>query len=178
MRPSRDDVQAMVIALFTLNTGLDRVRRRSKGASTLSLLQVLSNRDGSRPSEIAAQLQVHPSMVTRQLQELEDAGYVEVTVNPADARSFLVTLTPAGDAEQQRLRQTGLDRCALFVADWQPEEVRTLTSLLEKLEHSKAAVGSHERQTVGDRRPDRARQRPGLARLARAAATREADEQQ
>jgi DNA-binding MarR family transcriptional regulator len=161
--PSRDDVQAMVIALVTLNAGLDRARRRSKGASTLSLLEVLSGRDGTRPSEIAARLQVHPSLVTRQLQELEGAGYVEVTVNPADARSFLVRLTPAGDAEQRRLRQIGLDRFALFVADWEPEDVRTLTSLLEKLEHSKAVVGSRERQPARDRRPDRARQRLGRA---------------
>lgn len=178
MPPGRDDVQAMVVALFTLTAGLDRARRRSKGAGTLSLLQVLSPRDGTRPSEIAALLQVHPSLVTRQLQELEDAGYVEVTTNPADARSFLARLTRAGSAEQQRLRQIGLDRFALFVADWKPEEVRTLASLLEKLEHSKAAVAIREQQTTRQRRPDRARQRPGHTRLARAATTAEPTEPQ
>ncbi len=150
----------MVTALFTLNAGLDRARRRSKGASTLSLLQVLSNRHGIRPSEIAALLQVHPSMVTRQLQELEDAGYVDIAANPADARSFLVRLTQAGEAEQQHLRQIGLDRFALFVDEWEPEDVRTLTTLLEKLERSKAAVASRERQLAHDRRSTRARQRP------------------
>ncbi len=46
MPPSGDDVQAMVIALFTVNTGLDRARRRSKGASTLSVLQILARRQG------------------------------------------------------------------------------------------------------------------------------------
>lgn len=159
MRPSRDDVKAMVRALFTMNAGLDRARRRSKGAGALSVLQVLAGRDGVRPSEIAELLGVHPSLVTRQVQELEDAGYVEVTVNPADARSLLVALTRAGADEQERLVQIGLDRFALFVADWEPDEVRTLTTLLEKLERSKAAVAAREQRAGRNRHRDTARRR-------------------
>jgi DNA-binding MarR family transcriptional regulator len=159
--PSEEDVRAMTAALFTLKAGLDRARRRSKGASTLSLLQVLAGRHGARPSELAELLQVHPSLITRQIQELEDAGYVRVTANPADARSYLVALTPAGGVEQLRLTQIGLDRFALFVADWEPSEVRMLTALLEKLEHSKAAVAAGEQRPAGHRREARARQPDG-----------------
>ncbi len=162
MTPSRADVQAMVIALFTVNAGLDRARRRSKGASTLSVLQVLAGREGVRPSAIAEQLGVHPSLVTRRVQELEDAGYVDVTVDPADARSLRVALTRSGTREQHRLVQIGLDRFALFVADWEPDEVRTLTALLEKLERSKAAApanggsGQHPKRARARRRARRA----------------------
>jgi hypothetical protein len=42
----------------------------------------------------------------------------------------------------------GLERFATFVADWETDEVRTLTLLLEKLEQSKAAVGESERRTA------------------------------
>jgi hypothetical protein len=56
----------------------------------------------------------------------------------------LISITNAGAKERQRLVQIGLDRFALFVAGWQPEEVRTLTALLEKPERSKAAVGARE----------------------------------
>src|ERR1017187_566419 len=89
MPPSRDDVQARVVALFTTNARLDRAKRRGKGASTLSALQGLAGRNGVRPSEIAEVLQVHPSLITRQVQELEEAGYAEVTVNPADGAVVL-----------------------------------------------------------------------------------------
>ena len=147
--PSRDDVQAMVVALFTMNAGLDRARRRSKRASALSLLQLLTGEQRVRPSQLAEQLSVHPSLVTRQIQELEDSGYVAVEADPADARSVLVSVTDAGTEEQRRLVQIGLDRFTLFVADWQAEEVRTLTTLLEKLERSKAAVGARERSEPG-----------------------------
>src|ERR1017187_9759380 len=115
MPPARDEVQSMVVALFTLTAGLERARRQKKAAGALSLLQV-----------------VHPSLVTRQVRELEDAGYAQVTGDPADGRSWLVALTPAGQDEMRRLQQVGLDRFALFVADWEPGEVRALTALLDK----------------------------------------------
>jgi len=57
-----------------------------------------------------------------------------------------VTLTPAGAGALQRLTQAGLDRFALFVADWQPGDVQMLTALLDKLRNSIAAVAAQEQQ--------------------------------
>jgi DNA-binding MarR family transcriptional regulator len=146
MAPDRGDVQSMVIALFTLIGSMDRAARQSAGASTLNLLQVVASRDAIRPSEIADLQHVHPSLVTRQVRDLEDKGYAQVTADPADGRSCLVALTPAGAQEMARLRQAGVDRFATFVADWEPEEVRTLTALLEKLQSSKAATATQRRR--------------------------------
>jgi DNA-binding MarR family transcriptional regulator len=151
MKASRDDVRSMVAALFVTNAALDRARRQKKGASTLSLLQVVAATPGIRPTEIAATQDVHPSQVTRQVRELESAGFVRVTADPADRRSCRVTLTSAGVGEQARLTEDGLDRFALFVADWEREDVRMLTLLLEKLEASKAAVAAQQRPPAGRR---------------------------
>src|ERR1700689_3035994 len=151
MAPDRSDVQSMVIALFTLIGGIDRAARQSAEASTLSLLQAIASRDAIRPSEIADLQHVHPSLVTRQVRDLEDKGYAQVTADPADGRSCLVTLTPAGADEMARLRQVGVDRFATFVAGWEPEEVRTLTALLEKLQSCKTTTAT-QRQRPGRRR--------------------------
>jgi DNA-binding MarR family transcriptional regulator len=151
MAPDRSDVQSMVVALFTLIGSLDRATRKSAGATALSLLQVIAGREVIRPSEIADLQQVHPSLVTRQVRNLEDKGYVQVTADPADGRSCLVALTPAGADEMSRLREVGLDQFAAFVADWPAEEVRTLTALLEKLEVSKSADTTQERRSAGRR---------------------------
>jgi hypothetical protein len=78
---------------------------------------------------------------------------------PDDARSLLVSLTAAGVAEQQRLREVGLDRFALFVAEVTPEEVRTLADLLEKLERSKAAVAAQEQSRAARPQPHTTRRR-------------------
>jgi DNA-binding MarR family transcriptional regulator len=161
MAPSRADVHAMVAALFTLTAGMERARRQRKAAGTLSLLQLVADRQPIRPSEIAEVQDVHPSLITRQVRELEDAGHVQVAADPADGRSCLVTLTPAGAADLQRLTQVGLDRFASFVADWPPGDVQMLTGLLDKLRNSIAAVAAHEqeqrpagRRWAGTSRPD------------------------
>src|SRR5580692_10686176 len=152
MPPSKRDLRSMVAALFTMNAGIERARRQRKGASALSLLQVIAGHEGIRPSDIAELQQVHPSLVTRQVRELEDAGYVTVTADPADRRSCLVTLQPAGADELLRLEEFGLKRFALFVTDWEPDEVRTLTGLIWKLHTSMAAVSTREQRPPGGRR--------------------------
>ncbi|MGO8864728.1 MAG: MarR family winged helix-turn-helix transcriptional regulator [Acidimicrobiales bacterium] len=147
MKPSRDDVRSMVAALFTTNAALDRARRQKRGATILSLLQVVAATPGMRPSQIAGAQNVHPSQVTRQVRELEDLGLVQVEADPDDKRSCRVSLTSSGLAELGRLTEEGLDRFALFVAEWEAEEVRMLTSLLQKLEESKATVASRDHRT-------------------------------
>jgi DNA-binding MarR family transcriptional regulator len=151
VKASKEDVRAMVTALFVTNAALDRARRQKKGASTLSLLQVVAAAPGIRPSEIASTQDVHPSQITRQVRELESLGHVQVIADTADRRSCRVTLTSAGSDELQSLTEVGLDRFGSFVADWEPEDVRMLTSLLQKLEASKAAVAARQRPAAGRR---------------------------
>jgi DNA-binding MarR family transcriptional regulator len=151
MGPDRADVERMVVALFTLNAGLDRARRDSPGAGRLSVLQVLTAPEGERPSDIAHTLQVSPSLVTRHVQELEGHGLVAVTRDPADHRSCLVSLTARGYEEMRRLQEVGVARFVAFVADWDASDVVTLTRLLERLEVDKHATA--ERETRRSRRP-------------------------
>jgi DNA-binding MarR family transcriptional regulator len=141
----------MVTALFVTNAALDRARRQKQGAGTLSLLQLIAATSGVRPSEIASAQNVHPSQVTRQVRDLENQGLLHVTADAADRRSCRVTLSSSGRRELRRLTEIGLDRFGTFVADWEPEEVRTLTLLLQKLEASKAAVAAEERPPAGRR---------------------------
>jgi len=141
----------MVTALFVTNAALDRARRQKKEASTLSLLQVVAATPGGRPSEIASAQGVHPSQVTRQVRDLESHGLLHVTADTEDRRSCRVTLSPSGRRELRRLTEIGLDRFGSFVADWDSEEVRMLTSLLQKLEASKAAVAAEGRPPAGRR---------------------------
>lgn len=151
MRASRDDVRAMVTALFVTNAAIDRARRQRQGAATLSLLQVVAANPGIRPSEIASAQDVHRSQVTRQLRELEDNGHVQVTADQGDKRSCRVSLTTAGADELKDLTEVGLDRFSSFVADWDRDEVRMLTALLQKLEESKMAIAARHQPPAGRR---------------------------
>lgn len=145
MEPNRDDVLQIVAALMTVTGSLERARRKGD-ASSLAILNIVATGGRVRPSDIAQDLGVHQSTVTRQVQALEAAGQVEVSADPEDGRSCFVSLTVQGQEEIRRLTEVGLSRFAEFVADWDAEEVRELGRLLMKLETSKAAVNTRERQ--------------------------------
>jgi DNA-binding MarR family transcriptional regulator len=149
VQPTLDDVREMVAALMTVSAGHERARRRIPAASTLALLAVVAARPNVRPSEIATELGLHPSSVSRQLRALAEAGHVLMTVDPDDRRSCYITLTDAGSDEVRRLTEIGLGRFATFVAGWTADEVRTLTRLLCKLEASKAEVARREQGLSG-----------------------------
>lgn len=154
----------MVTELFAISAGLDRARRRKRRAAALDLLQIIGARDGIRPSDIAEQRSVHRSHVTRQLDELEAAGFVNIVSDPSDARSWIVTLTNAGREETGRLQQVGLDRFALFVADWEAAEVTRLAELLHKLQQSMAATDGHGQEDTNDGGQPRSRRRRAARR--------------
>ncbi len=149
MKSTDEDVQNLVIALFTVVEGIKRATRRNPAASRLSALQLIAARPGIRPSEIATELGLNQSSITRQIQDLESKGYVTVAPDLQDQRARCLTLTDSGRGTMTELTKFGLNRFASFVADWDAEEVRTLTFLLVKFEESKAAVARQEASLGG-----------------------------
>jgi DNA-binding MarR family transcriptional regulator len=152
MTHSRRDVRSLVAALSVINAGLERARRQRKGASTLSLLQAVHRQRGIRPSALAEVLQVHPSLITRQVRDLEDAGFVNVTADPDDRRSCLVKLLPAGTEGRIRLEQFGITRFEQFVKEWETVDVRKLTELLDKLGTSMVTLTERDEHRTAGRR--------------------------
>jgi DNA-binding MarR family transcriptional regulator len=152
---SREDVEGLVAALFVVNNGMTRAMKQRPKAGELRLLQTVAMHEGSRPSELAEALGVDRSLVTRQLRELEDEGKVAVRPDPSDGRAFVAELTELGRQQVADLTEFGMRRYESFVAGWDPEEVRELTRLLWKFEHSKAAVAEPEQE----QRPERGRRR-------------------
>jgi DNA-binding MarR family transcriptional regulator len=148
MKAKKQDVEQMVGALITALRSMERASRKGD-ASRLMALYTIAAAPGSSPKAISEALGLHPSSVTRQIQALEEEGYVKVTADPEDRRSCRVALTAAGSEEIMRLQEIGLQRFASFVAKWDAEEVRELTRLLEKLERSKAEVNAAEAKPAG-----------------------------
>lgn len=143
MEPDGDDVREMAAALMAVISSTQRASRTGD-AATLAALQIVAMRGPVRPSDIAAELGVHQSTVTRQVQALAHDGLVHVTIDPGDRRSCTVALSEKGLEEAQRLMDYGLARFAKFVEGWDASEVRTLARLLRKLEESKARVKAEE----------------------------------
>ncbi|GAA4360113.1 MarR family winged helix-turn-helix transcriptional regulator [Angustibacter luteus] len=87
----------------------------------------------TRACTIAQRLEVPPSVVTRQADELAALGLLERRVDPTDGRARLLAATDdarhrCGDEPRPYGR---LVRSAL--AGWEPRDVETLAGLLERL---------------------------------------------
>jgi DNA-binding MarR family transcriptional regulator len=64
--------------------------------AAVTLLRQMADSDPMRPGELAARLEVEASHVTRQVQQLQKAGYVSRAPDPDDRRAQRIELTPAG----------------------------------------------------------------------------------
>ena len=150
MQPSQEDVIQMVGALFGLIGSLKRAQKGNGPANRLALLQIIAIHGQIHPSELAEELEVNQSSITRQVRILEDEGDVVVSADPGDLRACFLRLTDAGHNRLEELNRIGLGRFSKFVADWDAEDVRTFTRLLLKLERSKAEVAAREGAPVRD----------------------------
>lgn len=87
-----------------------------------------------RPVELARAVLLTRSGITRLVQGLERAGFLERVDCPDDARGFLVGLTPAGLELSRSAGSTHLEGVAELFADrYSEDELETLSQLLERL---------------------------------------------
>lgn len=151
MAASEEDLQTVLFALTRIGDNLQRAKGKAMDPTRQAILQQAATKGQVRPSEIAVDLSVHQSSITRQTRALEDAGIVSVAADPADRRSCLISLTDQGWDEVRNAVKAGIDRFATFVADWPERDVRTLADLLTRLEESVAAAKAAERRPGGRR---------------------------
>ncbi|MBW8483330.1 MarR family transcriptional regulator [Actinomadura sp. PM05-2] len=102
--------------------------------AAVPLLRLLAETPGPlRPSEIAAALGVEAPHVTRQIQRLERAGYVDRVPDPDDGRAQQVRLLPAGADAVDRVRAVGRRWMVGALAGWEPEERLRLAGLVHRM---------------------------------------------
>ncbi|HST42558.1 MAG TPA: MarR family transcriptional regulator [Conexibacter sp.] len=83
---------------------------------------------------LATALQTDAPYATRIVDDLEQLGLVERSVDPRDRRAKLVAATAAG-AERARAAQRLLDRPPAALRALPPQELATLARILARLEH-------------------------------------------
>lgn len=99
----------------------------------LGILKTLAEGD-ARPGDVALRLQIAPSVVSRAVVPLEQAELVERRLDPDDARAWRLGLTEAGRRRLRAARSQLVDRLAPMLADWDADDIATLTSLMDRLE--------------------------------------------
>ncbi|MEU5880751.1 MarR family transcriptional regulator [Spirillospora sp. NPDC047279] len=102
--------------------------------AAVPVLRLLADEDGPlRPGEVAARLAVEAPHVTRMVQRLEKAGYVERVPDPDDRRAHRVRLTDAGRDAVDCLRAVGRQWMDEALAGWSGEDRRRLAELVHRM---------------------------------------------
>lgn len=100
-----EELARLRIALARITRALDRRTRGDLLTRTqFSALATIARRGPIRISEVAELEGVNPTMLSRILGKLEDAGLVLRSPDPADGRVAKVEATEAGAALHERLR--------------------------------------------------------------------------
>jgi DNA-binding MarR family transcriptional regulator len=87
-----------------------------------SVLQALWEQEGLMHTELARRLQVQPATITKMLQRMEKAGFVERRPDPDDQRVSRVYLTGAGRAVRADVQQVWRQLEEEAFAGFSPEE--------------------------------------------------------
>jgi len=112
------------------NLTLRVYRESGLPAAQVTVLAVAARLGESRMSDLAEELLVDPSVISRHVSQLEQSGNVERRPDPADGRATLIRLTQRGEetlAEVRRLRRRHLQEA---LAGWDEDEVADLNATL------------------------------------------------
>jgi DNA-binding MarR family transcriptional regulator len=85
-----------------------------------------------RPTALAEVLDTGASHISKILRRLEDDGLVQRTVDPADRRAVLVSLTPAGETAARGVYALGDRMISEVLEGWSAADVRKYTALTQR----------------------------------------------
>ncbi|NGO10284.1 MarR family transcriptional regulator [Streptomyces sp. HC44] len=101
--------------------------------AAVALLRQIGDSEPARPGELANRLAVEASHVTRQVQQLEKAGYVTRVPDPEDRRAQRIQITQTGQEAVDRIRETSARGMQMALSGWSPEELRQLATLFHRM---------------------------------------------
>jgi DNA-binding MarR family transcriptional regulator len=122
--------------------------------AAVALLRQIADAAPMRPSELAIQLGVEASHVTRQVQHLLKAGYVTRIPDPDDHRAQRIKLTRTGQKAIDRIREASCHGMQMALAEWSPEDLKQLAALSRRMVEDFLAFpdeGSEDKEAVASR---------------------------
>jgi DNA-binding MarR family transcriptional regulator len=123
-----------------------RLRRTAAGASAgmtptrISLLNTVVRRGPIRLSELAAEEGVNPTMLSRVVGDLTDAGLVSRVSDPDDRRAAFVSATAAGQRLAERMRRERTDVLNIALSSLSDADRDKLEQALPAIEQLAEAV--------------------------------------
>ncbi|GAA4083008.1 MarR family transcriptional regulator [Streptomyces shaanxiensis] len=105
-------------------------------AASAAVLTLLARHGEMRMSKLAELLAVDMSVTSRHVAHVAARGWIRRSPDPADKRSRILHLTPAGEDRLREMSRRTAQLLAERLSDWTDEEVAQLTRLMARLRAS------------------------------------------
>ncbi|MER6350000.1 MarR family winged helix-turn-helix transcriptional regulator [Streptomyces sp. NPDC001595] len=105
-------------------------------AGSAAVLTLLGRHGDMRMSRLAELLSVDMSVTSRHVAHLAERGWIERSPDPADKRSRILHLSPAGETRLDELSERTTRLLAERLSDWSDEDVGRLIGLMARLRAS------------------------------------------
>jgi len=116
---------------FTTSAGDVEMDRSAYG-----ILCRLVDEGPQRLGSLAQAFGLDPSTITRQVQSLEQTGWVVRHADPTDRRAALLDVTEKGSSVLLATRERRREWLKVTLRDWTPQEMDEFGRLIEKFNHS------------------------------------------
>ncbi|MDQ0991782.1 MarR family winged helix-turn-helix transcriptional regulator [Streptomyces sp. V3I7] len=123
-------------AIGAVKRDLGRILPHDCPGGSAAVLTLLGRHGDMRMSKLAELLAVDMSVTSRHVTHVAERGWIERSPDPADKRSRILRLTPAGTAMLDELSRRTADLLAERLSDWTDDEIGRLTGLLTRLRES------------------------------------------
>ncbi len=97
------------------------------------ILLIIGRKGAIVQKQLSELLSVSPQSMSESLSKLENDGFITRSKNQRDKREIIVSLTPAGREQSDRLAQKMRSQAHCFLEPLTAEEKQTLYDLLKKL---------------------------------------------
>ncbi|MGW1911979.1 MarR family winged helix-turn-helix transcriptional regulator [Streptomyces sp. NPDC002076] len=131
-----EELARQLSAVGAVKRDMGRILPPDCPGGSAAVLTLLGRHGDMRMSKLAELLAVDMSVTSRHVAHVAARGWIERHPDPADKRSRILRLTPAGLEELHELSRRTTHLLAERLADWTDDEVAQLIRLMTRLRAS------------------------------------------
>ncbi|TLS40642.1 MarR family transcriptional regulator [Streptomyces montanus] len=131
-----EELARQLSAIGAVKRGLGRVLPPECPGGSAAVLTLLERHGEMRMSRLAELLAIDMSVTSRHVAQVAERGWIDRSPDPADKRSRILRLTPAGRDMLAEISERYTHALAHYLEDWSDDEVDRLNSLLGRLRAS------------------------------------------
>lgn len=135
-RAQYEELMRQFSAFGAVKRELGRILPSDCPSGSAAVLTLLGSYGDMRMSRLAELLSVDMSVTSRHVAHLADRGLIDRSPDPADKRSRILHLTPAGLTRLEALSERTTQLLTERLSDWSDEEVAQLARLMARLRAS------------------------------------------